>query len=174
VTAPTLFDDPAGWADLSPCGTYRYLLGRRVGDGQRAALFVMLNPSTADASEDDPTIRRCRRFARREGCGLLEVVNLFAYRVTDPVALRFVEDPVGSANDHFIEQAVARAGLVVVAWGALRRPLVRRAWAVGGAIYDHLPAHGRRGPFCLGMTANGAPRHPLYVRADQPLEPWSP
>jgi hypothetical protein len=118
MTASTLFDSQPGWADLSPCGTYRYLLGRRVGDGQRAALFVMLNPSTADASDDDPTIRRCRRFARREGCGLLEVVNLFAYRATDPVALRLAEDPVGPANDHFISKAVERAALVVVAWAS--------------------------------------------------------
>jgi hypothetical protein len=174
VTDPTLFDRATGWADISPCGTYRYLLGRRVGEGDRTALFVMHNPSTADASEDDPTIRRCIGFARREGCGVLEVVNLFAYRATDPAALRLAADPVGPANDHFIERAVGRAALVVVAWGVLRRPLVRRAWVIGRGIYDNLPFLGHRGPFCLGTTANGAPRHPLYVRADQPLESWSP
>jgi hypothetical protein len=174
VTAPTLFGSQPGWADLSPCGTYRYLLGRRIGEGQRTALFVMLNPSTADASEDDPTIRRCIGFARREGCGVLEVVNLFAYRATDPATLRATLDPIGPANDHFLGQAVERASLVVVAWGVVPRRPVRRAWEVGGAINDNLLAHGRRGPFCLGTTANGAPRHPLYVKADQALEPWSP
>jgi hypothetical protein len=126
MTASTLFDSQPGWADLSPCGTYRYLLGRRIGGGDRVGLWVMLNPSTADANEDDATIRRCIGFARREGCGLLEVVNLFAYRATDPAALRLADDPVGPANDHFISKAVERAALVVVAWGALRRPLARR------------------------------------------------
>jgi hypothetical protein len=126
MTAPRLFDDSSGWADLSPCGTYRYLLGRRVGEGDRTALFMMLNPSTADATEDDPTIRRCTGFARREGCGVLEVVNLFAYRATDPAELRTAPDPVGPANDHHIKAALGRVALVVVAWGALPRPLIAR------------------------------------------------
>ncbi len=163
----------SGWAELSPCGIYRYLLGRRIGDGQRTALFVMLNPSTADAQVDDPTIRRCVSFTRREACGVLEVVNLFAYRATDPAALRLADDPVGPANDHFIADAAARAALVVVAWGAVHRRLAPRAGEVGTVIRTRLPAHGRRGPFCLGITANGSPRHPLYARSDRPLESWS-
>jgi hypothetical protein len=167
-----LYGQAMSWAEISPCGTYRYLLGRRVGEGKRTALFVMLNPSTADALVDDPTIRRCIGFARREGCGVLEVVNLFAYRTTDPAALRSASEPVGPANDQFIEQAVRRTDLVVVAWGIVPRRLVRRSSEIGRAIYDHLPAHGQRGPFSLGTTADGSPRHPLYVRADRALEQW--
>jgi hypothetical protein len=170
----TLFGRATSWADFSPDNTYRYLLGRRVGEGDRTALFVMLNPSTADAREDDPTIRRCMGFARREGCGVLEVVNLFAYRCTNPAALRLPDDPVGPANNHFIEQAIGRASVIIVAWGgAVPRRLIRRAWEVGAEICDRTSVIDPRGPFCLGTTAGGdAPRHPLYVRADQPLERW--
>jgi hypothetical protein len=174
VSTATLFDEASSWADLSPCGTYRYLLGRRVGDGHRTMLFVMLNPSTADAQTDDPTIRRCIGFARRERCGVLEVINLFAFRTTDPAALLAAEAPVGRANDHFTEEAVKRAAFLVVAWGAVHRRLAWRVRDVRAALWYALPSDGRRGPFCLGTTATGAPRHPLYVKSDQTLELWEP
>jgi|SRR6266487_5021827 hypothetical protein len=169
-----LLGGPCGWAELSPCGTYRYLLGRRVGAAQRGLLLVCLNPSTADASLDDPTIRRAVGFTRREGCGVLEVVNLFAFRATDPAALRTARDPVGPANDRLIAAAVGRAAVVVVAWGVVHRQLAWRAGEVAAAIRQQLPVLGHRGPFCLGTTANGSPRHPLYVRSDRPLERWLP
>jgi hypothetical protein len=116
----------------------------------------MLNPSTADAARDDPTVRRCIGFARSWGYGGLEVVNLFAYRATDPRALRRAADPVGPANRRHIAAAIANARLVIAAWGAD---------ATAGDAAARLRALSRRELRCLGLTRSGAPRHPLYVRA---------
>src|SRR3989449_11540410 len=104
-------------ACFSRCGTYRYALWRRWAAGPQV-LFVMLNPSTADAQRDDPTIRRCIGFARRWGCGGIEVVNLFALRATDPRRLRYTRDPVGPENVAHLARAAGRASLVGAAWGA--------------------------------------------------------
>lgn len=172
MSGETLFDLPGAGdlsgAVLSPCGTYRYTLDRVWDASLLTALFIMLNPSTADASEDDPTIRRCRSFATREGCGGLTVVNLFALRSTDPAALTSHPDPVGPQNDVHIALALDRQPAVVIAaWGA--HPFAKpRAAQVAGL----LTAHGGQ-PQCLGVTKNGDPRHPLYVRGDAPLAPWT-
>src|SRR5437588_2477108 len=91
-----------GSAVFSPDGRYRYLLTRRLGRSRRVATFIMLNPSTADAINNDPTIRKCVGFARRWGCGLLQVVNLFALRATEPRVLRAAADPVGPENSRWI------------------------------------------------------------------------
>ena len=121
----------------------------------------MLNPNTADAVRDDPTIRRCVAFARRWGYGGVDVVNLFAYRTPHPRELARAEDPVGPRNDRYLRRALRTAELVVCAWGATR-VAARRAHAVAG-ILDGAPLH------CLGRTRSGAPRHPLYLRADTRL-----
>ena len=116
----------------------------------------MLNPSTADEQRDDPTIRRCIGFARDWGYGGLEVVNLFAFRATDPRELRHAADPVGPQNDHHLALAARRATLVVAAWGAnadARR--ARRAMQVLSGQRRSL-AH-------LGFTRSRQPRHPLYL-----------
>lgn len=153
-------------ATISPCGTYRYDLTRRWGDGPTAT-WVMLNPSTADASTDDPTIRRCIGFSKREGCGGLRVVNLYALRATDPAELVRHPDPHGPDNPAMLidtARAARRGELVVVAWGS--HPMaVRGASEVGGPL-------ATAGAVCLGRTKAGHPRHPLYVKGDQPLEPW--
>ena len=101
-----LADPAAGAAVLSPCGAYRYLLTRRFGPGKKLATFVMLNPSTADAERDDATIRKCVGFARSWGCAGLQVVNLFAFRATDPTDLRMADDPVGPENDVWLGRAI--------------------------------------------------------------------
>ena len=147
-------------AVLSDCGRYRYRLDRRWGNGPTMG-FVMLNPSTADAEVDDPTIRRCIGFAKREGCGSLQVVNLFAFRATDPEELYAADDPVGPGNDNHVRYVLNRARIAVAAWGAHR--LARDP---GDAL-----AKGWRRMVCLGKTKAGAPRHPLYVRKDAPLIP---
>jgi len=150
-------------AEISDCGLYRYSLTRRWSDGRRM-LFVMLNPSTADASQDDPTIRRCIGLAKREGCGSLEVVNLFAFRATDPRALVKARDPVGPLNDHWIVGASDRAEVIVAAWGAslpAGKPSKRPA-AVLRLLAD-------RDVMALGLTNGGCPRHPLYLAGDSPL-----
>jgi hypothetical protein len=137
-------------------------------------VFIMLNPSTATDTVDDPTIRRCVGFARREGYAQLEVVNLFAWRATDPNQLRHVQDPVGPDNDRHILAACTRAGLVVAAWGlnviTVGAPAAQRvAWVLG-----QLERHSIQ-LYCLGTTAGiaGQPRHPLYVRGDTPLTEWT-
>lgn len=172
MSGDTLFDVPAAGgvlagATISTCGVYRYTLDRIWSASLPTALFIMLNPSTADASEDDPTIRRCISFAKRMDCGGLTVVNLFALRSTDPDALTSHPDPVGPDNDTHTALALGkRLGCVIAAWGA--HPFARtRAEAVTGL----LAAHGWQ-LNCLGTTKAGDPRHPLYVRGDQPLQPW--
>ena len=145
---------------LSPCGRYRWWLSRTWGDAP-PLVFIGLNPSTADASQDDPTIRRCIGFARREGCGGLLMLNLFAFRATDPAQLHCVADPVGPENDVTLVN-MAR-GRVVTAWGA-HPAAFSRAAAIRSLVSAPL--------LCLGTTKDGSPRHPLYVRADEPLRPW--
>ncbi len=158
-----LGDGGAAW--FSRDRRYRYLLTRRWGDPRQWMTFIMLNPSTADAFADDPTIRRCTGFAKREGCGGLNVVNLFAWRATKPRALRDCADPAGPDNDHFIG-GHCQASFVVAAWGTGgtlkgRDREVARLLADAGADVR-----------CLGVTGAGHPRHPLYVRSDAPLIRW--
>lgn len=153
-------------ADISPCGTYRYWLERKWSIAA-PQVFVMLNPSTADANEDDPTIRRCKGFAEREGAGGIVVVNLFAFRATDPKELDSAADPIGPANSLAIGNAMLLAKVckrpMICAWGANKHApkeadrLERRA-----ADFDVELV-------CLGQTKAGAPKHPLYIKSDQPL-----
>jgi hypothetical protein len=163
----------ASAANISPCGTYRYTLHRRIPSVLRwvkPCLFVMLNPSTADATKDDPTIRRCIGFAKREGCTGITVVNLFALRATHPVELDKHVDPFGPDNaKHLSEQISAhfQIGIIVAAWGASPMTL-------GWEPIDVLKMALRNaGALCLGMTKDGHPRHPLYVKGDHPLVPWT-
>jgi hypothetical protein len=159
---PDLF--PERDAVISDCGRYRYLL-RRTWDARRPrVLFVMLNPSSADAEIDDPTIRSCIRLSKSLGYGSFEVVNLFAFRSTQPDELQRAADPIGPNNDASIERAIARCDLHVCAWGA--HPMAeRRATRVRQLIRSHRPA-----VFCLGKTKAGAPKHPLYIESGTPLE----
>jgi len=151
----------AGEAVLSECRTYRYALKRRLSpllEEMRSVLFIMLNPSTADADADDPTIRKCMGFARRLHATSIVVVNLFALRATNPEELRGHADPVGPLNDAFIAEAVQwhrerRGSSIIAAWGShtFARPRARHVIRSFG-------------PFdCLGVTADGSPRHPLYL-----------
>ena len=144
-----------GGAVFSRDGRYRYRLWRRWKRSLPVVAFVMLNPSTADAQRDDPTIRRCIGFARRWGYGGIEVVNLFALRATQPRALQLAADPVGPRNAEHLARAARRAAAVVAAWGA--DPAV----GVRGAEIERRLSRRLR---CLGVTRSGAPRHPLYAR----------
>ena len=157
----------SGWADLSRCGRYRYALGRRWGAGPEA-LFVLLNPSTADAAGDDPTLRRCMGFARREGCGASRTVNLFGWRATSPKDLLIAgKDAVGPRNAAALRAALAECdGPVIVGWGA-HEAAIPRAVALG-----QLASEQGRTLHCLGVTKTGQPRHPLYIRAEAALVPW--
>lgn len=160
---PSLIHGEEATATFSRCRTYRYLLTRRWTAEQPAAAFVMLNPSTADAFAEDPTIRRCISFARSWGAGGVLVLNLFALRATDPRALRHHPDPVGPDNDLVIAAALSadRLGPVVCAWG-IYGLLNGRAERITALVRDLLGVP----PLCLGATKDGHPRHPLYVRGD--------
>ncbi|WP_439030249.1 DUF1643 domain-containing protein [Gordonia terrae] len=158
-------------AVISPDGKYRYWLERELpwsfyaGEGvapETACAFIMLNPSTADATQDDPTIRRCKHFATALGASKLIVANLYAYRATNPAELRTVDDPVGPENTFYLQSALD-ARHVVVAWGthASDEQVARLR-----ALADNTPL------WCLGTTKAGAPRHPLYVPNTKELEPW--
>lgn len=151
-------------AIISECGLYRYRLDRIWGDGP-AMGFIMLNPSTADAGTDDPTIRRCVSFAKREGCGQLIVVNLYAFRATNPADLwkRRPDLRHGPESSRQYDTAIADVtGPLVAAWGA---DAVKHD---PDLVRDALWFHGDR-LMCLGKTASGQPRHPLYVRGNTPL-----
>ena len=152
---------------ISPCGKYRYWLSRTWDRSLGVMPFVMLNPSTADADIDDPTIRRCMGFARREGFGGINVMNLYALRSTDPKKLFSGEySPYGEDNFKW-QQALLESSVpfVVCAWGA------NANFSVAEAFRKRAKAL-RKPLMCLGSTKAGFPRHPLYVRADQPLEPF--
>jgi hypothetical protein len=160
---------PVRSAVVSDCGKYRYHLDRRLGEGRRAATFIMLNPSTADHEFDDPTVRRVMGFGRHWGCDELHVVNLFAYRATKWEQLRASADPAGPENRAWLRRAVELAcdGLVVCAWGT------------HGAYMgqDRIVLRWIRGlcrPMCLGLTRDGHPRHPLYVPYSAGLTAFNP
>jgi len=143
---------------------YRYSLWRCWDPERPRVTFILLNPSTADAARDDPTIRRCRRFARDWGYGSFEVVNLFAYRATHARDLVRADDPIGAEADHYLFQAVARSNRIVAGWGnngALR--------GRDHAVLDLLHGHSLH---CLGVTKQGKPRHPLYIPSAQETLPY--
>ena len=164
-------------AVFSDCGYYRYQLWRTWDSARPEVAFVMLNPSTADALADDPTIRRCIGFARAWGAGSVRVVNLYAWRATDPAGLNHTGGShvvgevtvTGNVNDAAIAGVAAAADRIVVAWGAWPGPVSQRA----SHVLELLRASGR--PItALGLTKHGQPRHPLYVRSDALPLPYPP
>lgn len=154
-------------SDEQPVPLYRYELTRRWARGP-VATWIMLNPSTADATLDDATIRRCRRFTRDWCLGGFVVVNLYALRATDPYALRSARDPVGPENDDAIRDAVVRARAVICAWGD--RGGDGKHTGRDRDVLDLLRELGRQ-PLCLGTTTSGQPRHPLRLAATTTLQP---
>lgn len=155
-------------AIISACDRYRYSLSRRISFFARDAVFIMLNPSTADAMQDDPTIRRCMGFAGSWGCGYLTVLNLFAFRATQPDEMMAAADPVGADNKFWFDAAMEKEpSFVVCAWGV---------W--GGfkgqdqTVMGWLKDYGIS-PMCLGVTAEGFPKHPLYLKKDAQLIPYA-
>ena len=157
----------SAWGDnavISDCGLYRYQLQRDLKpDNERICLFIMLNPSTADAAKNDPTLRRCMGFAERWGYGRLEVVNLFSLRATDPAELRGTSLEGAFGPEHFthVMAAVKRADRIVCGWGADPHAKIGEV-----CVLDILNRNYDRQAVCLGLTKSGAPRHPLYVKGD--------
>lgn len=173
---PERFEQPAAARDLpfhkdgpgfpsvwSACRLYRYVLWRQWGP-EPYLMVVGLNPSTADDEADDPTLRRCIGFAKREGAGALCMANVYAYRSTDPKALRELGLPlaVGPDNGRWLTACAQRAGMVLCAWGkhASRNDVQ--------AVLTILRANNPR-VLCLGTNQDGSPKHPLYLPADAQL-----
>lgn len=159
-------------AIISPCGTYRYLLTRiwSIEPHPRKVCWVMLNPSTADATQDDPTLRKCIKFSQLWGYDGLDVVNLFALRTPYPIELialsKFGRDIVGPENDGFLYLSALDAALTVAAWG------------VNGSLNQadrYARSEFRRRDIsvqCLGKSLSGQPKHPARLAYSTPLEPY--
>lgn len=159
-------------AQISTCKQYRYLLTRPCEvtfPEAGTALFILLNPSTADALADDPTIRRLRGFARDWWAAGITVANLYALRATNPRDLWEHPDPVGPENDACLRALATEYGDAVVGWGnnakKERAEHVCRIMTEAGARL-----------WCFGTTKSGAPKHPLYVPRSQALVrfEWGP
>ena len=159
--------DAPSTAIYSDCERYRYSLTRVWDDGGKRVNFVMLNPSTATEVQNDPTVERCERRARTLGFGSFAVTNIFAWRDTDPKAMRAAADPVGPDNDTAILERAAWADHVIAAWGTHGAHLGR------GEQVAALLAGLARPLFHLGLSKAGHPKHPLYLPYTQSPEPWS-
>lgn len=163
-------------AEMSECGVYRYRLSRVWEPDRGKMLFVMLNPSIADAEYDDPTIRKCVGFSKRWGYGGFDVVNLFAYRATKPAALKIAArngvDVVGPDNDAVLDRMLRMraGGTVVVAWGGSGgRLALERGRRVTAMIRDSAAE-----AYCLGKTTGRVPHpcHPVMLGYATPMEKW--
>jgi hypothetical protein len=158
-------------AIISECGRYRYELRRVWNNSLRPYVIGMLNPSTADAESDDPTITRCIRRAETEGCGSLIVWNLGAGRAVDPKIWKSMVDPIGPDNGSHIRRVLIecreRKGLAIVGWGSHGSFLSSDVVAVAIASEVGVVFH------CLGVTRRGDPKHPLYVGYAQRPVLWN-
>ena len=148
---------PDNGARFSMCRVYRYALWRFWDRSLPFGMFIGLNPSTADETNNDPTVRRCIRFVRDWGFGGLIMTNAFAIRATDPRVMLAHEDPIGPNNDYWLKRIADEAGIVIAAWGIHGSHRDRDK-----AILSMLDGKVRH----LGLTKAGNPRHPLYLRAD--------
>ena len=147
-------------AIFSPCRRYRYTLTRRWSTGKGTLMFVMLNPSTADEKQEDPTIRRCIAYAEAWGYRELIVLNIFALRATDPRELYRASDPVGPDNYANFQNVLLRADRVICAWG-------NHATLKGqGVIAYHWIRQANHRPYALNLTKRGMPIHPLHQPRD--------
>jgi hypothetical protein len=158
--------DRIGGAELSPCGLYRYRLWRGWNDRLPIALWIMLNPSTADAEADDPTIRRVMGLSKFLSAGSIMIVNLFAYRATNPANLDDTADPIGPDNDKIIKKELNRDSIIVAGWGSFAGAMHPKR------VDDMLNLIGDRVIWSFGITKDGHPRHPLYLPGDAPFKIW--
>lgn len=150
-------------AKLSACRNYRFALWRIWDETKPCVMFVGLNPSTADETEDDPTLTRCINYAKAWGYGGVCMANLFAFRATAPASMMSAKDPVGSENDHWLKQLSQGAAIVVAAWGN-DGCYLGRSGEVKSLLND---LH------CLRMNKSGEPAHPLYLKTDLRPMPMS-
>ena len=157
---------PTG-ATFSRCRRWRYLLWRRWDEAGPVANFLMLNPSTADELQLDPSCTRARVYAERWGYGALIVTNIFGWRATDPDDMKAAKDPVGSGNDAAITQAAREAALVVCAWGNHGEHAGRGAKVASALRSSQVKLH------YLRINGGGHPAHPLYLPGNLHALPWT-
>jgi hypothetical protein len=149
----------AGWSKENP-PLYRYYLVRIWDPSKPFFAFIGMNPSRANESHDDPTVRRCINFARREGAGRFVMLNVYGYRSTNADIISKIAHPNGSENDFWIKKYVKEADVIVAAWG---RNVTRRGEEVLSMIKNLNSIH------CLGINSDGSPKHPLYLKSVTPL-----
>lgn len=159
--------DAPSTAIYSDCESYRYSLTRVWSPSARRVNFVMLNPSTATEVQNDPTVERCERRARALGYGSFAVTNIFAWRDTDPKAMRAAPDPVGCENDAAIAERALWAQDVIAAWGT------HGAFMERGARVEQILRETGQPLFHLGLSKAGHPKHPLYLPYAQSPVSWS-
>lgn len=167
ITRTHLKGDAASTAVYSDCEHYRYALTRIWDPAGEKVLFIMLNPSTATEVQNDPTVERCERRARALGFGAFRVTNIFAWRDTDPAAMRRASDPVGPENDAHILQSCPWANRIICAWGTHGAHLGR-----GSAMEDMLRRTGLP-LYHLGLSKAGHPKHPLYIAYSEQPRLWA-
>lgn len=157
----SIIDGATGrWAEYSEDRVYRYALGIPFNVPGKPCVFLLLNPSTATESQDDPTVRRCWGFAMRWGFAGAVILNLFAFRATLPADMRNAFDPIGPDNDAAIRRLVPTGGALICAWGVFGRYRDRDVSVL--LSLDEIGAQTE----CLGLTKAGDPRHPLYLKSD--------
>lgn len=167
ITRTHIKGDAPSTAVYSPCERYRYMLTRVWEPAGKRALFIMLNPSTATEVQNDPTVERCERRARALGFGAFRVLNIFAWRDTDPKKMRAAPDPVGPGNDAAILESLPWADQIIAAWGTHGAHLGR-----GAAVEAMLRTSGYP-IYHLGLSKAGHPKHPLYIGYGQQPALWS-
>ena len=151
-------------AQLSNCGKYRYALWRTWKEDSHV-MFIGLNPSTADKTKDDPTIRRCIGYAKAWGFGGIYMLNLFAFRATNPKELFKADNPIGNENNDYLKMYHSKEGLNIACWGSWGVYLNR-----GQEVIRLL---GKENLSCMGVTKTGQPKHPLYLkRGIEPMFFW--
>ena len=138
---------------IDDTGFYRYSLGRVWLPDEPTVMFLLLNPSDADANKDDPTVRRCIHFAKSWGYGGLCIGNLFALRSSNPELLKGHPDPVGPDNDNALMRMAKASSLIVAGWGNIRTDFSARERHVVGLFGGHL--------HCLAVTKQERPAHPM-------------
>ena len=161
-----------GSAVISPCGVYRYRL-ERDGHGLDKTAVIMVNPSTANAEQDDATIRKLLGFGKRNAWGRIIVGNLFAYRATDVRELAAADDPVGPENDAHLKCIIYSVPRVIFAWGPTAKlpKRLRDRWRE----VDAMVRSAQHQPYCIaGPAQDGQPRHPLMLAYHSPIIPWRP
>ena len=158
-------------AIISDCGSYRYRLDRFGSTHATCTAIIMVNPSTADAEQDDATIRKLRGFGERNKWGHLVIGNLFAYRATDVRELGRAYDPIGPQNDDHLMRILAEADQVVCAWG----PISKQPAKWRGRFNDVVGLIRGTGldPMCIGAPAKcGHPKHPLMLPYSSKIQHW--